>query len=97
MNVPVINGLTHARLVNRRQGNLGTRNGSRRFHANHAMIMDEVRGILQVFRQGIEVSCLTKDVGKLLATGMVQDTVYLGQVRQRDRVRRLNRLGQLSR
>jgi hypothetical protein len=97
MDVSVIHGRTHSRLVNRRQGNSGTRNGSRRVHANHAMIMNEVRCILQVLRQGIDVQRLTRDVDKLRAAGMVQDTVHLGQVSQRDRVRRLNRLGQIFR
>jgi hypothetical protein len=97
MDVSVINGCTHSRLVNRRQGNSGTRNGSRRFHTNHAMIMNEVRCILQVFRQGIDVQRLKEDVGKLRAAGMVQGTVHLGQDIQRNRERRLNRLGQIFR
>jgi hypothetical protein len=63
MDFSVIHERTHSRLMNRRQGNSGTRNGSRRFYANHAMIMNEVRCILQVFRQGIDVQCLTEDVG----------------------------------
>jgi hypothetical protein len=46
MDVSVIHGRAHSRLVNRRQGNSGMRNGSRRFHANHAMIMNEIRSIL---------------------------------------------------
>jgi hypothetical protein len=78
-------------------GKPGTRNGSRRSVANHGMIMNEVRCILQVFRQGIDVQRLTEDVGKLRAAGMVQGTVHLGQVSQRDRVRRPNRLGQIFR
>jgi hypothetical protein len=44
----IIHGRTHSRLVIRRQGNSGTRNGPRVFHANHAMIMNEVRCILKV-------------------------------------------------
>jgi hypothetical protein len=32
------------------------------FHANHAVIMNEICCILQVFRQGIDVKRLTKDV-----------------------------------
>jgi division protein CdvB (Snf7/Vps24/ESCRT-III family) len=80
MDVSVIHGRTHSRLVNRRQGNSWTRNGSRRFHANHAMIMNEIRCILQVFRQGIDVQRLMEDVSKLRASGMVQGTVHLGQV-----------------
>jgi hypothetical protein len=82
MDVSVINGRTHSRLVNRRQGNSGTRNGSRRFHENHAMVMNEIRCILQVFRQGINVQRLTEDVRKLRAAGMVQGTMHLGQVSQ---------------
>jgi division protein CdvB (Snf7/Vps24/ESCRT-III family) len=82
MDVSVIHGRALSRLVNRRQGNSGTRNGSRRFHANHAMIMNEIRSILQVFRQGINVQRLTEDVSKLRAAGMVQGTVHLGQVSQ---------------
>jgi hypothetical protein len=46
MNVSVIHGRAHSRLVNRRLGNSETRNGSRIFHANHAMIMNEIRSIL---------------------------------------------------
>jgi hypothetical protein len=95
MDVSVIHGCTHSRLVNRRQGNSRTRNGARIFHANNAIIMNEVRCILQVFRQGIDVQHLTEDVRKLREAGMVQGTVNLGQVSQRDRVRRLNRLGQI--
>jgi hypothetical protein len=95
MDVSIIHGRSHSRLVNGRQGNSGTRNGSTRFHANHAVIMKEVRCILQVLRQGIDVQRLIKDVGKLQANEMVQGTVHLRQVSQRDRVRRLNRLGQL--
>jgi hypothetical protein len=62
MDVSGIHGRTHSRLVNRRQCNSGTRNGSRRFHANHAMIMNEIRSILGVFRQGIDVQRLKEDV-----------------------------------
>jgi hypothetical protein len=82
MDVPVIHGRTHSRLVNRRQDNSGTWNGPRRFYANHAMTMNEIRSILQVFRQGIDVQRLTEDVIKLRAAGMVQGTVHVGQVSQ---------------
>jgi hypothetical protein len=71
MNVSVIHGRTHSRLVNRRQGNSGTRNGSIVIRANQAVIMNEIRWILQVFRQGIDVQRLTEDVSKLRAAGMV--------------------------
>jgi hypothetical protein len=92
MNVSVIYGRTHSRMVNRRQANSGTRNRSRIFHANNTVIMNEVRCIQQVFRQGIDVQHLTGDVSKLRAAGMVQGTVHVGQVSQRDRIRRLKRL-----
>jgi hypothetical protein len=82
MDVSVIHGRTDSRLVNRRQGNSKKRNASRRFHANHAMIMNEIRCILQAFRQVIDVQRLTEDVSKLRAAGMVQGTVHLGQVSQ---------------
>jgi hypothetical protein len=67
MYISVIYGRTHSRLVNGRQDNLGTRNGSRIFHANHAVIMNEVRCILQVFRQGVDGQRLTEDAIKLRA------------------------------
>jgi hypothetical protein len=82
MDVSVIHRRTHSRMMNRRQGNSRTRNGSIRFHANHAMIMKEIRSILQVFWQGIDVQRLTEDVRKLREAGMVQGTVQLGQVSQ---------------
>jgi hypothetical protein len=87
MNVTLIHGRTHSKLVNGRQGNSGKRNGSRRFHANHAMFVKDVRSILQVLRKDIDVQRLTEDVGKLRAAGIVQGTVHLGQVSKRDRVR----------
>jgi hypothetical protein len=46
------------------------------------MIMNDIRSILQVFRQGIDVQRLTEDVSKLRAAGMVQGTVPFGQVSQ---------------
>jgi hypothetical protein len=46
------------------------------------MIMNEIRSILLVFRQGIDVQRLTEDVSELRAAGMVQGTVHLGQVSQ---------------
>jgi hypothetical protein len=61
------------------------------------MIMNEVRCILQVFRQGIDVQRLTEDVRKLRAAGIVQGTVHLWQVSQRDRVRQLDKLDQIFR
>jgi hypothetical protein len=61
------------------------------------MIMNEIRSILQVLRQDIDVQRFTKDQCKLKEAGMVQGTVRLGQVSQRDRVRRFNRLGQIFR
>jgi hypothetical protein len=82
MDVSVIHGRTYSRLVNRRHGNSRTRNGSRRFHANHAMIMNKIRRILQVFRQVIDVQRMTEDVSRLRAAGMVQGTVHLGHVSQ---------------
>jgi hypothetical protein len=82
MYVSVIHGRTHSRLVNTRQGNSGTRNGSRSFNANHAMILNEIRSILEVYRQGIDVQCLTEDVSELRAAAMVQGTVHFGQVSQ---------------
>jgi hypothetical protein len=97
MNVSVIYGRTHSRLENGRQGSSGTRNGSRRFDTNHAVIMNEIRCMLQVLRQGMDVQRLTEDVGKLRAAGMAQGTVHIGKVSQQDRVRRLNRIGQLCR
>jgi hypothetical protein len=65
MDVSVIHGRAHSRLVNRLQGNSGTRNGSRILNANHVMIMNEIRSIIQVFRQGIDVQRLTEDVRNL--------------------------------
>jgi hypothetical protein len=59
--------------------------------------MNEIRCMLQVLRQGMDVQRLTEDVGKLRAAGMAQGTVHIGKVSQRDRVRRLNRIGQLCR
>jgi hypothetical protein len=82
MDVSVIHGRTRYRLVNRRQGNSGTRNGSRRFHAKHAMIIDEIRSIIEDSWQGIDFQRLTKDVSELRAAGMVQGTVHLAQVSQ---------------
>jgi hypothetical protein len=82
MDGSIIHGRTHSMLVNRRQGNSGTRNGSRGFNANHAIIMNKIRCILQVFRQGIDVQRLTEDVSELLAAGMVQGSARLGQVSQ---------------
>jgi hypothetical protein len=79
MNVSVIHGRSHFRLVNGSQGNSGMRNGSRIFHANHAVIMNEVRCILQVVQQIVEVQRLTNYVGKLRACGMVQGTAHLGK------------------
>jgi hypothetical protein len=46
------------------------------------MIMNEIRSILKVFRQVIDVQRLTEDVSKLRAAGMVQGTANLGQVSQ---------------
>jgi hypothetical protein len=40
---------------------------------------------------------MPEDVGKLRAAGVIQGTVHLWQVSQRNRVRRLNRLGQIVR
>jgi hypothetical protein len=46
------------------------------------MIMNEIRSILQVFLQGIDVQRLAEYMSKLRAAGMVQGTVHLGQVSQ---------------
>jgi hypothetical protein len=80
MYVSVIHGRTLSRLVKRRQDKSRTRDGSRRFYTNHAMIINEIRCIIEVFRKGIDIQRLTEDVGKLRAAGMVEDTVHLGQV-----------------
>jgi hypothetical protein len=67
MDVSVFHGRTDFRLTTGRQGNSGTSNGSRIFRANHAVIMNEIRCILRVIRQGIDFQRLTEDVRKLQA------------------------------